>query len=610
MAHEIDPQSAETIRAPGLRRDPSEQNNTADQLSSNDTKLKKRRKSSRLRVKQRVASRLERLRRNSKIRKLPKHTTGSTWHTIMKTPVQILNKQFSSRLNLIFLSLEASWKYLLLTYFAFVFILALILGGLFEAASCSADYSFARIYLLVVQQLMTGPALLELLDRETEDLSHGCILLGFVTSTCTLFLQAFILSMAVRKFMKPKAAVAFSRKLCFNSRNAVPCLQTRVFNLRGNLISDIEIKAVYSFKRTTAEGETHWQVQDLTFKGPQFVKFPVTYTHYIDESSPLFKPYFTDRHIEGRIFIELVGYDHVLSEEVHANWVFDLPADAALYCRFADMVVKSFQEAVSDGSYQCAVTMDHFDAVEPVPAAEEMLSKLTQGVCPFAAHDPNNLASAGVNRLAVARLSQAAAQLDTPKSQRRSTMLNEASLDRVDEGGDDDDDNDGHDDNDDSGDRKNGPECAGEGKSTVNNTNTANRASHSGLSTVPNLLADKAKSRSDSTSLALDGNGTAETHPVTAETVVHNVQADAHAVENNDSANTADNADSADNGDTHDDDADNADNAMNREDGDGGQSPRRAPRLSELDTRGDGDEASAIVVQHTSMHVDLNEDMV
>ena len=49
--------------------------------------------------------------------------------------------------------------------------------------------------------------------------------------------------MAVRKFMKPKAAVAFSRKLCFNSRNAVPCLQARAFNLRGNLISDVTVRA-------------------------------------------------------------------------------------------------------------------------------------------------------------------------------------------------------------------------------------------------------------------------------------------------------------------------------------------------------------------------------
>ena len=32
----------------------------------------------------------------------------------MKTPVQVFNKQFSARLNLVFLALELSWKYLLL----------------------------------------------------------------------------------------------------------------------------------------------------------------------------------------------------------------------------------------------------------------------------------------------------------------------------------------------------------------------------------------------------------------------------------------------------------------------------------------------------------------
>src|SRR5690606_27363833 len=55
--------------------------------------------------------------------------------------------------------------------------------------------------------------------------------------------QAFLLSMAVRKFMKPKAAIAFSRRLAFNSRNGVPCLQTRIMNLRGNTISDITVRS-------------------------------------------------------------------------------------------------------------------------------------------------------------------------------------------------------------------------------------------------------------------------------------------------------------------------------------------------------------------------------
>ena len=103
------------------------------------------------------------------------------------------------------------------------------------------------------------------------------------------------------------------------------------------------------------------------------MKFPVTFTHYIDENSPLFKPYFTDRSVTGenqclrilargllrvslsssiwcmhaaciackqptqdmllatspvgrctsddiaavgRVFMELIGFDHTLSEEV------------------------------------------------------------------------------------------------------------------------------------------------------------------------------------------------------------------------------------------------------------------------------------------------------
>ena len=59
---------------------------------------------------------------------------------------------------------------------------------------------------------------------------------------CVRFLLAFLLSMAVRKFMRPKTAIAFARRLVFNSRNGVPCLQARVINMRGNLISDIKVQ--------------------------------------------------------------------------------------------------------------------------------------------------------------------------------------------------------------------------------------------------------------------------------------------------------------------------------------------------------------------------------
>jgi hypothetical protein len=48
--------------------------------------------------------------------------------------------------------------------------------------------------------------------------------------------------MAVRKFMRPKTAIAFARRLVFNSRNDVPCLQARVLNLRGNLLSDVKVR--------------------------------------------------------------------------------------------------------------------------------------------------------------------------------------------------------------------------------------------------------------------------------------------------------------------------------------------------------------------------------
>lgn len=53
--------------------------------------------------------------------------------------------------------------------------------------------------------------------------------------------QACVLSMAVRKLMKPETAVTFSRKLVLNQRNGQPCLQARITNLRGTLLTNVQV---------------------------------------------------------------------------------------------------------------------------------------------------------------------------------------------------------------------------------------------------------------------------------------------------------------------------------------------------------------------------------
>lgn len=123
--------------------------------------------------------------------------------------------------------------------------------------------------------MVTGPSLFDLSDRDSPDQNHGCLVISFATATTSLFFQvrpadehgvflyltllsnrrlhlgfsstiwslarqAFVLSMAVRKFLKPKSAIAFSRKLVYNCRNGQPCLQMRIMNLRGTVISDVK----------------------------------------------------------------------------------------------------------------------------------------------------------------------------------------------------------------------------------------------------------------------------------------------------------------------------------------------------------------------------------
>ena len=55
-------------------------------------------------------------------------------------------------------------------------------------------------------------------------------------------IQTFVISVAIRKYMKPKSTVSFSRRLVFNIRNGVPCLQARIFNLRGTLMSNVRVR--------------------------------------------------------------------------------------------------------------------------------------------------------------------------------------------------------------------------------------------------------------------------------------------------------------------------------------------------------------------------------
>eukprot|EP00730_Choanoeca_flexa_P007867 TRINITY_DN12404_c4_g2_i1.p1 TRINITY_DN12404_c4_g2~~TRINITY_DN12404_c4_g2_i1.p1 ORF type:complete len:534 (+),score=91.56 TRINITY_DN12404_c4_g2_i1:224-1825(+) len=296
--------------------------------------------------------------------KLPKHTAGHVWNKVLKTPIQSHNKSYRIQFQLTFLALNMAWPTLLLCYFAAAFAFAAIFASFFWAGDCASQLSFAQVFLIVAQQIMTGPAFMEITDRTMDMTQDRCIGIGFLSSTFALGFQTFVLSVAIRKYMKPKSTVAFSRKLVFNTRNGVPCLQARIVNLRGTFMSNIRLKAVHAYPVTTLEGEKHWKVDELKFRGPHFFKLPGTYTHELTKESPLYEDY-KKRTVTGTITFEFVGYDGVLHEDIHQIWMFTMPKDARPCSRFADMVTKGVTEAIADGTYQYQLDMGNFDAVVP-----------------------------------------------------------------------------------------------------------------------------------------------------------------------------------------------------------------------------------------------------
>lgn len=54
----------------------------------------------------------------------------------------------------------------------------------------------------------------------------------------------------------------------------------------------------------------------------------------------MYEAYTKDKVVRGMITFEAIGYDHVLDDELHQLWMYQLPEDAAPCSRFADMVLK------------------------------------------------------------------------------------------------------------------------------------------------------------------------------------------------------------------------------------------------------------------------------
>lgn len=192
----------------------------------------------------------------------------------------------------------------------FFVVVGLILAGLFVGAGCQEALSFGHIFLIVLGQMSTGPGYLEMSDISPGDQSTTCMGVGFISALTALCLDVFILSITVRKFMKPKGACLFSKQMVFNTRNGVPHLQFRLVNMRGNFVDDVRVLASWNQHVTTNEGESHVSTTRIHFSGPTLAKGPVVYSHRLCPQSPMYESYKKTGETSGTLVVQVCLSHH------------------------------------------------------------------------------------------------------------------------------------------------------------------------------------------------------------------------------------------------------------------------------------------------------------
>ena len=63
----------------------------------------------------------------------------------MKAKIIQLNREFSMRLNVTFLALEASWRNLVIGYFIAIFSTCLVLSSLLYGCECQRDLPYGKV---------------------------------------------------------------------------------------------------------------------------------------------------------------------------------------------------------------------------------------------------------------------------------------------------------------------------------------------------------------------------------------------------------------------------------------------------------------------------------
>lgn len=147
-----------------------------------------------------------------------------------------------------------------------------------------------------------------------------------------VLLNVFLFAAVVTKFQRPAAHVLFANSVCFCTRYGQPYLLLRLGNLLCNTLHRPELTLTLMRRETTPEGEDFISRQSLEVSCPPTLSAVATFTHRIDDESPLqgLTEAAAKRIVEGELFIQATfsAYDMIYDADVCASRTY-LPQEFA-----------------------------------------------------------------------------------------------------------------------------------------------------------------------------------------------------------------------------------------------------------------------------------------
>jgi inward rectifier potassium channel len=152
--------------------------------------------------------------------------------------------------------------------------------------------------------------------------STGANLVVTAEAITGLTLTALATGLVFAKFSRSNARLIFTENVVISPVNAVPALQFRLGNERGNSIVDAQIKVLLVRTEITAEGRTFYRMLDLTLTRQRALSLSRSWNvvHVIDRESPLHgetPASLAAKEIE--LQVQVIGLDDATMQMVHGG---------------------------------------------------------------------------------------------------------------------------------------------------------------------------------------------------------------------------------------------------------------------------------------------------